>query len=251
MSTHQAFGVDVGGSAVKGAPVDLREGALSADRVRVVTPQPATPDAVADVVAEVVAQHRWKKGPIGVAVPCVVRGGVAMTAANVHPSWIGTDARALLSDRLGAPVTVLNDADAAGLAEVRFGHPRARSGTVLMLTLGTGIGSALLVDGVLVPNTELGHVVVDGVDGERRAAAGVRDVEKLSWAEWAGRLSRYLQVVENLLWPDLVVLGGGVSGKAGKWLDLVECRTEVVTAKLQNTAGIVGAAAATTTGSPD
>ena len=242
MGTH-GFGVDVGGSGVKAAPVDLRRGELAGERLRIPTPQPATPDAVADAVAEVVVRHGWP-GPIGVTLPCVLRGGTAFTAANVDPAWIGTDAAGLLAGMLSRPVAVLNDADAAGIAEMRYGVGRHHRGVVVLLTFGTGIGSAVFVDRMLLPNTELGHLEVNGHDAESRAAASVREAEALSWPEWAGRVSEYLRRLEDLLWPDLIVAGGGVSRKAEKWIPLLECRTEVVPAALLNAAGIVGAALA-------
>lgn len=247
MAKTPGFGVDVGGSAIKGATVDLRRGSLDEERVRIHTPQPATPEAVAKVVATIAREFGWH-GPMGVTLPCVVKEGTAFTAANVDRSWIGTDAAALFSEHCRAPVVVLNDADAAGLAEMRFGAGRDRDGVVLLLTFGTGIGSALFLDGELVPNTELGHLQVDGVDAEQRAAASARESETLSWSQWVPRVSRYLQVLENLLWPDLIIVGGGVSKKAERWLPLLECRTPVVAAALRNDAGIVGAAAAAAEG---
>jgi len=247
MARTPGFGVDVGGSAIKGATVDLRRGSLDDERVRILTPQPATPEAVARVVATIARDFGWH-GPMGVTLPCVIKQGVAFTAANVDPSWIGTDAAALFSDHCRAPVSVLNDADAAGLAEMRFGAGRDRDGVVLLLTFGTGIGSALFLDGELVPNTELGHLQVDGADAETRAAASARDAEALSWPDWAARVSHYLQVLENLLWPDLIILGGGVSKRSDRWLPLLQCRTPVVAAALRNDAGIVGAGAAAAEG---
>lgn len=247
MAKTPGFGVDVGGSATKGATVDLRRGSLDEERVRIHTPQPATPEAVAKVVATITSEFGWH-GPMGVTLPCVVKEGVAFTAANVDESWIGTDAATLFSEHCRVPVTVLNDADAAGLAEMRFGAGRDRDGVVVLLTFGTGIGSALFLDGELVPNTELGHLQVDGADAEDRAAASAREAEALSWGDWAPRVSRYLQVLENLLWPDLIILGGGVSKKAERWLPLLECRTPVVAAALRNDAGIVGAAVAAAEG---
>jgi polyphosphate glucokinase len=247
MTRTPGFGVDVGGSAIKGCTVDLRRGSLDDERVRIVSPQPATPETVAETVAAITREFGWH-GPMGVTLPCVVKHGVALTAANVDPSWIGTDAGELFSARCRAPVFVLNDADAAGLAEMRFGAGRDRNGVVVLLTFGTGIGSAVFLDGELVPNTELGHLEVDGVDAEDRAAASARDVEALSWQDWTPRVSRYLQVLENLIWPDLIIVGGGVSRKAERWLPLVKCRTPVVPAALRNDAGIVGAAAAAAEG---
>lgn len=248
--TSLGFGIDIGGSGIKGALVDLATGTLAGDRMRIPTPQPATPDAVADVVAELVETFDWA-GPVGVALPSVVKHGVTQTAANVDNAWIGTDADELLAKRLGRDVDdigVLNDADAAGLAEVHFGDTRAGKGVVAFLTFGTGIGSALFVDGTLVPNTEFGHIEVDGVDGETRAAASARDTENLGYPEWAERVSRYLTVFENLLWPDLIVVGGGVSKKSEKWVPLLTVRTPIAVASLKNHAGIVGAAVAANEG---
>ncbi|HEX6342812.1 polyphosphate--glucose phosphotransferase [Umezawaea sp.] len=250
MGITRGFGVDVGGSGIKGGLVDLEAGALDGERLRIATPQPSTPDAVADVVAEIVAKFEWT-GPVGVTLPCVVKHGVALTAANVSKHWVDTDARALFAKRLGRSVedvVVLNDADAAGMAEMKYGAGVDRDGLVVLLTFGTGIGSALFLDGRLVPNTEFGHLEVDGHDAESKAAASVKEDKGLSWAEWTPRVSRYITVLENLIWPDLVIAGGGVSKKADKWLPLLEVRTEVVAAALKNDAGIVGAAAAAAQG---
>jgi polyphosphate glucokinase len=238
------FGVDIGGSGIKAAPVDLAVGRFAAERVRVPTPQPSTPDAVAEAVAAVVSGFGRDAGehPIGVTFPAVIQHGVARTAANVDPAWIGTDVDALLTARLGRPVHVVNDADAAGLAEARFGAARDVPGVVIVTTLGTGIGTALLVDGNLVPNTELGHIEVGGKDAETRAADSVRELEDLSWTDWARRLQRYFSALENLFWPDLIVVGGGVSKKSEKFLPLLELRTPIVAAGLRNEAGIIGAA---------
>ncbi len=248
MNDAWRLGIDVGGTGVKGNVVDTRTGELVADRVRIATPHPATPEAVADTVAAVVEAHDWE-GPVGITLPSVVKDGVAHTAANIDPSWPGTDALTLFGERLGrTSVHVLNDADAAGLAEMRFGVGQGRGGVVCMLTIGTGIGSAVFHDGVLLPSTEFGHLQVDGHDAETRASAAAREREDLSWGKWAKRLSRYLQVLEDLIWPDLFVLGGGVSKKPDKWVPLLEARTEVVPAQLQNQAGIVGAAMAAAEG---
>jgi polyphosphate glucokinase len=236
------FGVDVGGSGIKGAPVDLDRGALAAERVRIETPQPATPEAVVETVALVLEQADAPDGPFGLTLPSVVTSGTARSAANIDPSWIGTDVHALVRERTGREAHVVNDADAAGLAEVRFGAARGLSGTVLVLTLGTGIGSALVRDGRLVPNTELGHLELDGHDAETRASDSARKRDDLSWEHWALRLERYLRHVDGLLWPDLVVLGGGVSKKSDKWLHLVDVRPPLRPAELLNDAGIVGAA---------
>lgn len=240
----QIFGVDIGGSGIKGAPVDLERGDLADERFKVLTPQPADPDAVADRVKEVVDHFGWT-GPVGATFPGVVAGGTTIrTAANVDRNWIGVDARALLGERLGGlPVTVLNDADAAGVAEMRFGAGRDRRGTVALLTFGTGIGSALFVDGTLVPNTELGHLELGGHDAEKRASSKAKEDEDLSWERWARRVTKYLAHVEMLFSPELIIIGGGVSRKAHKFLPLIEgLEAEVVPAELQNNAGIVGAA---------
>ena len=238
------LGVDVGGSGIKGATVDLATGDLTQERLRIETPRPATPEAVAAVVAEVVSHFRGElgDGPIGVTIPGVVTGGVVRTAANIDPSWIGTDIDALLTQRLGRPVHVVNDADAAGVAEARFGAARDARGLVLVSTLGTGIGTALLLDGKLVPNSELGHLEIDGHDAESRAANSARERDDLSMEHWAKRLTVYYRTLEKLFSPDLFVVGGGVSKDAGEFLHLIGIETEIVPAKLENRAGIVGAA---------
>ena len=238
------FGVDIGGTGIKGAPVDLDQGALSEERHKIPTPQPATPEAVIDGVHEVVSHFGWT-GAVGVTFPGVVVDGVTRTAANVDAGWVGFDARGQLSERLGAPVVVLNDADAAGVAEMTFGAGRGRGGTIILLTLGTGIGSALFVDSRLVPNTELGHLELHGHDAEKRASVKAREDEDLSWEHWAHRLTKYLAHVEMLFSPDLFVLGGGISRKADKFVPLLDgISAEIVPAELQNNAGIVGAAMA-------
>ncbi len=236
--------MDIGGSGIKGAPVDLVRGDLATERHKVLTPQPATPDAVADGVREVVGQFGWR-GPVGITYPGVVADGATVrTAANVDKKWIGVDARTLLSERLGGlPVTVVNDADAAGVAEMRFGAGRDRLGTVILLTFGTGIGSALFRDGLLVPNSELGHLELRGHEAEKDASTKAKEDHDLSWEHWARRVQRYLKHVEKLFSPDLFIIGGGVSRKAHKFLPLIEeVRAEIVPARLENNAGIVGAA---------
>jgi polyphosphate glucokinase len=237
------FGVDIGGTGIKAAPVRLDTGEPAGERVRVLTPRGAEPEAVCAVVAELVAGAGWR-GPVGVAFPAVVQHGIARTAANVSKRWIGLDVAELMSAAVGAPVTVLNDADAAGLAEVRHGAGRGVPGVVLTLTLGTGIGSGLFSDGTLVPNTELGHLEIDGHDAETRASEAAREREGLGWAEWAGRLEHYLRRLDALLWPDLVILGGGASKKADRWLPLLDVRPALTVAALRNAAGVVGAAIA-------
>jgi polyphosphate glucokinase len=244
-SSGQAFGIDIGGTGIKGAVVDVATGELASERKRIPTPHPATPDAVAQVVAQIVAEAKWQ-GLIGATFPAVIKHGVAQSAANVDHAWVGTDADKVFTDAVGpgSEVTVLNDADAAGIAEARFGAAKGVAGVVIMLTFGTGIGSALLMDGVLVPNTELGHLELDGHDAESRAAASVRDEHGMSYKKWAQRVNLYMQHVERLFTPDLFVVGGGVSKNADKWVPLLELSTPVEPAQLLNDAGIVGAAIA-------
>ena len=240
--------MDIGGSGIKGCLVDLDEGLLAGERLRIETPQPSLPDPVCEVVSQIVDSFGWT-GRIGVTFPGVMKHGVAHTAANMDKSWIGTDLAASVARLIPGEVETLNDADAAGIAEMRYGAGRDQGGVVLMLTFGTGIGSALFIDGVLVPNTEFGHIEVDGEDGEKRASAAAREREELSYPHWAKRVDRYLDVLEASLWPDLIIVGGGVSKKAHKWVPLLSTRTTVVPAQLQNDAGIVGAALAAAEGS--
>jgi polyphosphate glucokinase len=238
-----AFGVDIGGSGIKGAMVDLVKGELATERVKYLTPHPSTPEAVADVVARLVREAGWN-GTLGATFPAVIKNGVAHSAANVDKSWIGTDVDKVFTDITGCDVTVLNDADAAGLAEARFGAAKGVDGVVILLTFGTGIGSALLLDGQLVPNTELGHLELEGHDAEKRASSAAKDNEGLSYKQWAKRVQRYLAHVEKLFTPDLFVLGGGVSKNSDKWMPLLDLRTPIKPAELLNNAGIVGAALA-------
>lgn len=239
-----AVGIDIGGSGVKGAPVNLATGSLAGERMSLRTPSPSTPDALAEVVARV-GSGIPVAGPVGVTFPGVVRAGVIETAANLDASWIGVDAADLFGQRLGRPVVVLNDADAAGIAEMTFGAGRDRRGVVITVTLGTGIGTALFLDGRLVPNTELGHIIVSGADGEKLAAASVRTAQALSWETWSGRLDAYLARLESLLSPDLIIIGGGISRDHAEFLPRLHARATVVPAQLFNDAGIVGAALAT------
>lgn len=244
---RQGFGVDVGGSGIKGGIVDLATGELVGDRYKIETPQPSTPDAVADVVAQIVAHFEWT-GPVGVTLPAVVTGGVARSAANIDKAWIDTDAKSLFARALGHEnVTVLNDADAAGVAEDRYGAGKDKDGVVVLLTFGTGIGSAVLHNGVLLPNTEFGHLEVGGKEAEHRAASSVKETKDLSYKEWAKEVSKVLETFEALLWPDLFIAGGGISRKSEKWIPHLTNRTPVVAATLLNTAGIVGAALAADT----
>lgn len=239
------LGIDIGGSGIKGAPVDLAEGALATERHKIETPKGASPEDVADVVEQIVekfADQVEKDSPIGITIPGVVHHGVVKTAANIDKSWIGTDADALFTKRLGREVHVVNDADAAGVAEVHYGAGKGVQGVVLLTTLGTGIGSAVFLNGELLPNTELGHLELDGHDAETKAASSAKDREDLSYKKWAERLQRYYSHVEGLIWPDLIIVGGGVSRKSDKFLPLLDLRTPIVPADLRNEAGIIGAA---------
>jgi polyphosphate glucokinase len=245
-----ALGIDIGGTGIKGAPVDVAAGKLLAERKKIATPHPALPAAVAEVVSQLVTSFEWS-GPIGITFPGVVTNGVTRTAANLDPAWAGLDARALFAKAAGNPVQVLNDADAAGVAEMKFGAGVGEHGTVLMLTLGTGIGSALFIDGILVPNTEFGHIEIDGKDAEKRASEHAKELHDLSWGKWAGRVDVYLQHMEALLSPDLFIVGGGISKESQKWVPLLTgIRARIVPAALQNDAGIVGAAMAAASATP-
>jgi polyphosphate glucokinase len=235
------FGIDIGGSGIKGAVVDLDAGALATERYKVLTPQPSVPGAVALSVADVVNHFGWQ-GPLGCTFPAVVQRGVARTAANVDQSWIGTNIEAVVGEATGLPVTAVNDADAAGIAETLWGAAKGTEGLVVVVTLGTGIGTALIHNGILVPNSELGHIELDGEDYEVRASAAARDRESLSWDKWAKRLQRYFSALEFYLRPSLFVVGGGVSRRAEKFLPLLTLETPIVPAKFQNEAGIAGAA---------
>jgi polyphosphate glucokinase len=243
---RRGFGIDVGGSGIKGGIVDLDTGLLIGDRVKLLTPQPATPSAVAKSIAKVVQEFGWT-GPLGVTYPGVVTHGIVQTAANVDRAWIGTNAREVISGELdGQQVTVLNDADAAGLAEERYGAGKDNSGLVVLLTFGTGIGSAVIHNGKLIPNTEFGHLEVGGKEAEKRAASSIKEKKNWSYEKWTKEVTRVLVAIENALWPDLFIAGGGISRKADKWVPLLKNRTPVVPAALLNTAGIVGAAMAST-----
>ena len=242
-SESQILAFDVGGSFVKAARVDPVRGALLDEVLRVPTPADAAPAAVVDLLADI-ASRMPSPGPVGLAFPTVARRGVAMTAANIDRRWIGTDARALLASRIHRPVVFLNDADAAGLAEMRMGAGRGRDGTVLVVTLGTGIGSALFVDGRLVPNTELGHLQVGSEEAEQRASARIRVERSLGWQAWAGEVNAVLAEMHRLLWPDLFIIGGGVTENWELFGPLLEHPAEIVVARYGNDAGLIGAAMA-------
>jgi len=243
-SARRGFGVDVGGSGVKGGVVDLDTGQLIGERFKLPTPQPSTPEAVAKTIAEVVKEFGWD-GPLGVTYPGVVTGGIVRTAANVDKGWIGTNAQEVIGAELGGRrVTVLNDADAAGLAEEKFGAGKDNTGVIVLLTFGTGIGSAVIHDGVLLPNTEFGHLEVGGKEAEHRAASSIKEAKDWSYERWTKEVTKVLVAIENAIWPDLFIAGGGISRKAEKWIPMLQNRTPVVGAALQNEAGIVGAAMA-------
>lgn len=242
--TNIAFGIDIGGSGIKGAKVDLDTGEFIGDRIKIKTPRPATPDAVAETVLEILNEAEWD-GPVGITLPSVIREQIAYSAANIDPSWIGTDVHELFQRHLGGrEVSVLNDADAAGLAEVTFGDEKAKEGSVLFLTFGTGIGSAILINGELFPNTELGHLEVDGREAELRASSALKDRKGLSYKKWAKRVSKVMAEYERLFNPQLFIVGGGISREHEEWVPLLTIGTEVIPAKLRNQAGIVGAAMA-------
>jgi polyphosphate glucokinase len=237
------LGIDIGGTGIKGAVVDIETGALLAERYRIPTPRPAVPEAVGNVVAEV-AQHFSWRAPIGCTFPGVIKQGVVHTAANVDHAWIGLNGQLLFQQKAGCPVVLLNDADAAGIAEVKFGAGKGQPGVVLLITLGTGIGSALFLNGTLVPNTELGHLEIRGEDAEERASDRIREEKGWGWHKWAEHLDEYLGRLEALFSPDLFIIGGGVSKQHEQFLPLLQRKTRIVPAQLLNEAGIVGAALA-------
>lgn len=239
----EILGIDIGGSGIKGATVDTQSGVFTQERYRIPTPQPSVPGAVAGVVAQIVDYFQWR-GPVGCTFPAIVKDGVMYSAANVDQSWIGTDGQQLFQEQTDCPVFVLNDADAAGIAEMTFGAGVRRRGVVLMLTFGTGIGSALFVDGKLVPNTEFGHLELRGKIAEQRASDRIRQDKELSWEKWGGRVNEYLSYLEFLFSPDLFIIGGGVSKKFEKFAPYLKTRSEILPATMLNDAGIVGAAIA-------
>jgi len=244
----QVLGIDVGGSGIKGAPVNTETGELLAERIRIKTPPNAEPQPVADIVAEIARSFHWQ-GPIGIGFPAPIKSGVTMMAANVSEKWIGTNADDVFTKTTGCDCTMINDADAAGLAEMQFGAGKGQPGTVIMLTLGTGIGTAIFHRGNLLPNTEFGHLDILGRDAEHRVSDAVRQREELTWKKFAKRLNRYLVQMEKLFWPDLFIVGGGISKQSEKYLPLLKIRTTIIPAQLLNQAGIVGAALATRTDS--
>jgi polyphosphate glucokinase len=248
-SSSLAIGIDIGGSALKGGLVDTATGRLIGTRHRIAIPSPSTPQACVEVLAQIVdlVGSEGAGLRVGVTYPGVVKDGITLSAANVDQAWLGFDAHELLTTRLQRDVVFLNDAQAAAMAEVRFGAAEGNRGLILCLTFGTGIGSGLVYRGVALPAIEFGHLLVDGIDGEDRAAASVKDREGLTWDEWVVRVQRYLEHVECAIWPDLIIVGGGVSAEAGEWLPKLVTRTPLLAAELANDAGIVGAALATLT----
>ena len=237
------LGIDIGGSGIKGAPVNIKKGEFAQERHRIPTPEPSTPGAIADVVNEIAKHFQWN-GSIGCTFPAVIKNGIAHSAANVDKSWIGTNGEELIAKRTGCRVLLLNDADAAGIAEMEFGAGRGRSGVVILLTLGTGIGSAIFTDGILVPNTEFGHMEIRGKDAEHRASARIRKEKNLGWKKWIVYVNEFLKHMEVLFSPDLFIIGGGVSRKHEKFLNQLKTKAEIVPADLENQAGIIGAALA-------
>jgi len=242
------LGIDVGGSGIKGAPVDTETGDLLAERIRIKTPTNAEPQPVADVVAEIARSFKWT-GSIGIGFPAPIKSGIAMMAANVSDKWVGTNADDLFTKTSGCDCTLINDADAAGLAEMRFGAGRGQPGTVIMLTLGTGIGTAIFHRGNLLPNTEFGHLDMLGRDAEHRVSDAARQRDELTWKKYAKRFNRYLKEMEKLFWPDLFIVGGGISKESERYLPLLRIQTPIIPAQLLNQAGIVGAALAARTSS--
>jgi polyphosphate glucokinase len=239
----QILGIDVGGSGIKGAPVDTETGQLVAERLRIKTPKGAEPEPMAEVVKQIAGFFQWQ-GPIGIGFPAPIKSGLVMMAANISPKWVGLNADDLFTRITGSDCVMVNDADAAGLAEMKFGAGQGQPGTVIMVTLGTGIGSAIFYRGVLLPNTEFGHVELNGMDAEHYAADAARQREDLSWKKYAKRLDLYFKMMEKLFWPDLFIVGGGISKESEKFLPLLTITTPIVPAQLRNQAGIIGAALA-------
>jgi len=237
------LGIDIGGSGIKSAPVDIKTGKLLAERVRIKTPKQAEPKPVAEVVAEIAKSFDWK-GPIGIGFPAPIKSGVTLMAANVSEKWVGLNADDLFTKITGCDCTMINDADAAGLAEMKFGAGKGQPGTVIMVTLGTGIGSAIFYRGNLLPNTEFGHLEMKGKDAEYRASDAARQRDDLSWKKYAKRLNKYMSAMEKLFWPDLFIIGGGISKESEKYIPLLKIETPVIPAQFLNEAGIVGAALA-------
>ncbi len=243
MKYKKILGIDIGGSGIKGAPVNTKSGNLLDERHRIPTPDPSTPEAVANVIKQIAKHFKWK-GPIGCGFPSVVLNGVIKTAANIDKSWIDVNVEKLITNVTGLPTCVVNDADAAGMAAIKFGAGKKVKGTVIMLTVGTGIGTAFFTRGKLLANTEVGHLVLNGQDAEKYVSDATRKSEKLNWPTWGKRFNQYLMEIERLFWPELIIIGGGASKKIEKFANQITIKTKVVPAKLLNEAGIIGAAIA-------
>jgi len=241
MKLKKILGIDIGGSGIKGAIVNTKKGKLLTKRYRIPTPFPATPEAVAEVIKKIVAHYKWK-GPIGVGFPGVIQQGYARTAANLDSSWVDANLNKLFAKKTGCNVHVVNDADAAGMAEMKFGSGSGFRGVALLVTVGTGLGTVVFANGKLLPNMEMGHILLHGEDAEIYASDAARKANELSWETWAGRFNEYLARMEDLLWPDLIIIGGGASKKDEEFLHLLKTRAKVVPATLLNEAGIIGAA---------
>jgi polyphosphate glucokinase len=244
MKFRYILGIDFGGSGIKGAPVDTKSGKLVGDRFRIPTPQPASPEAVTNVIQQIITHFRWE-GPVGIAFPAVVQNGVVKTASNIDKAWIGINVSELIGKQSKLPSYVVNDADAAGMAEMKFGAGKGKKGSVLLVTVGTGIGTVLFTRGKLVPNTELGHLFLSsGIEAEDMASDAVRKAENLTWEDWASRITSYLKEMEKLFWPELIILGGGVSKKEDEFIRHIKIQSKLVMAKSKNEAGIIGSALA-------
>ncbi len=241
MNYTNVLGIDIGGSGVKGAIVNTKKGEMLTERFRIPTPELASPEAISEIVKQIVDHYKWE-GPIGAGYPGVVQNGLVRTAANVDNSWINTNIEKLFSDATACPVSVVNDADAAGLAEMKFGAGRGNKGLILLITVGTGLGTVMFSRGKLVPNLEMGHIILNGADAELYASDAARKSDHLSWEKWAGRFNEYVKRMEDLLWPDLIIIGGGVSKKSELFNGLIKSRAQIMPALLENNAGIVGAA---------
>lgn len=240
----EILGIDIGGSGIKGAPVNIETGKLVSDRIRIPTPDPSSPDNISKILNDIIKHFNWS-GPVGSGFPAVVNNGKIFTASNIDKKWIGTNASELFTKTTGCDFVVINDADAAGVAEMEFGAGRKNQGVVFIITVGTGVGTALFSKGRLVPNTELGHIMMKGMVAERYCSDAIRKNEDLSWKKWSKRFNEYIVEIERLFWPDLIVIGGGMSKKQSKFFHHLETKTEVVAAHLRNEAGMIGAAMAT------
>lgn len=238
------LGIDIGGSGIKAAPIDIKAGKLVEERKRISTPNPSSPNNVASTLSDLVSHFNWT-GPVGCGFPAVVRSGNIFTASNIDKKWIGTNAKQLFSEKTGCEIDIINDADAAGIAEMEFGAGKGHQGVVFVITVGTGIGTALFSKGRLVPNTELGHLMMHGMIAERYSSDAVRKKEDLSWKKWSKRFNEYLKEIERLFWPDLIIIGGGASKKHAKFSKFLDVKTKIVAAHLRNEAGMIGAAMAT------